>query len=348
MKKSVLALLLVGALLLSGCSGVSQESGISTPAESTKSGSTSSTSSVVSSVPTGGDKDQEKFDHKCKTIIEQMIGSMNEYSYSVQTDESSLQYDDNEISLSKILVEKVSGVGEEGRALFAFIDIYSEDEYQYFQTIKNFINFIDENAVEISGSSLYFIAINATENAEIDISITRDEYGTDITYGDRRIQAAYSERLKSMDLLKDSDEQITLPGLIKYDDLPSNVNSYDITVKYQDKELTHRWYKLENGKDDIVFVTYIDDGTYDNISDEDLIYYAYNSILDPKNELNQHSSYDFYIAFKSVKEVACSAYYSYSSLFAEYNSLHWIGQYEHLNSNPLNQELLGILKGESE
>lgn len=355
MKTRLFAIVLGACFILSGCSSVSQEN--SSPNSEGSNGSfplsstaeSSSSLITISSEPQAISDDQRReFDEKCEAIIEQLVDLMSgTVGYNVQFTKPNVQYDNDDVSLSKIYVIKISGNGEDYRHLYSFLDIYCEDEYLYFQAAKKFISFIDENAIEISGRDQYGIAINSNINNGIsDIGISRNEYGIDIVYGNRNIRSAYSDRLKNMELLKESNESLALPGLLKYDDLPKDVVPYDITVEYQGDSLTHKWYRLENGDDDKVFVTYIDDGTYDDMSDDELVYYAYNSILDPQNESDPSSfeSYDFYFAYKSGEGLVCSIHYD--PRFQEYSYVTWISQYDYLNSNPLNEELLRELTEE--
>ena len=354
MKTRLFAIVLGACFILSGCSSVSQDNTSPNSEGSNNTFSLSSTSEssssliTISSEPQAISDDQRReFDEKCKDFFERTIDSMPvPDGYSVQIIEPNVQYDNDDYSLSKIFVIRTYGNGEDERFLGSFLDIYCEDEYKYFQSVKKFISFIDENAIEISGRAHYGIAINSTRNRYFDINIMRDEYGIDIIYGNRSIRAAYSDRLKNMELLKESNESLALPGLLKYDDLPKDVVPYDITVEYQGDSLTHKWYRLENGDDDKVFVTYIDDGTYDDMSDDELVYYAYNSILDPQNESDPSSfeSYDFYFAYKSGEGLVCSIHYD--PRFQEYSYVTWISQYDYLNSNPLNEELLRELTEE--
>lgn len=356
-----IAAVLAACVFFTGCSGVSHESS-SSIAEGSNSISpilptTESDSLLISTISepqTISDMEREEFNEKCK----EYLGYFSMIFDSVQLTEPNVQYDNDDISLSKIYVVKGDYDGKEERILLSFLDIYCEDEYTYFQSLKNFINFIDENAIEISGSDQYAISVNLNKdgdnwNKDIDIMCGESGsgvYSTNILYRNRDIYAAYSDRLKNMEMLKDSRESISFSGLINYDDLPKDVVSYDITVQYEGKNLTHKWYKIEDDLSlygGINFVTYIDDGTYNDISDEELVYYAYNSIFDPQNDLKKYNSYNFYFAYKSGKEFVCLI--SYDTWTKNFSYFVWNGQYDYLNSNPLNQELLNELtQGTSE
>lgn len=357
MKKSVIAAAFAGIMFLSGCSGVSQDEYNSLIEENSKlkesSSSLESTSSETSTSETSNDTNsnnkelEEKFNTKCKNIVEQMFSLYNTLDYSIELTEPSVDYQNDNDCLSKIYVLKVNGNNEDQRFLMAFLDINSTDEYEYFQSAKKIINFVDENVLEICGRDQYMISINSTENGYTDISIYNKSSDVNIIYGNRAIQSAYSDRLKSMELFKDCDEQISLPGLIKFEDLPQDCVSYDITCEYKGKTLTHKWYKLDNGKDNHNYVTYIDDGTYDDMTDEELIFYAYISLFDEQNELNRYGN-NFYFAYKSGENLACSITYYVSSAFSDLSSCRWIGEYERLNSHDYNIELLNILTGKAE
>ncbi|MCM1276693.1 MAG: hypothetical protein NC299_15260 [Lachnospiraceae bacterium] len=358
MKKSILAGVLAAVMLLSGCSGVSEESGNSTVESNSSSRTESSGSSTIISSSTSETSEvsisdnkelEEKFNAKCKAVAEQMFSFYENVGYSVELTEPSVQYNNSDDSLFKIYVLKVSNANEDERIAMAFLDTNSTDEYKYFQSVKNFINFLGENALEICGRNQYMLAVNSTESGTTEISVTVnvDKESVDVVYGNRAVRSAYSDRLKSIDILKDCSEQLSLPALLKFDDLPQNCVSYDITNEYQGKSLTHKWYRLDDGQDDHNYVTYIDDGTYDDMTDEELIYYAYSALLDPQNELDRYSN-NFYFAYKSGEELACSITYYVSSAFKDWSSCRWLGDYEDLNSNLLNTGLLNVLQGKAE
>ncbi|MBE6890032.1 MAG: hypothetical protein E7485_08480 [Ruminococcaceae bacterium] len=324
MRKSILAMVLAAVLCFSGCSG-----------NSSSGGETSITQHV--------NREELKvgFEKKCDTLVNSFMTSSQSTDFDVKLTVPRVNYEDDAYSLSKIYVVSATGNDEDERALISFLDIYCEDEYQYFQTLKRYIEFISENAIDISGREQYIISVNATESGIVDIGITCSSYGASIVYGDRSIKSAYSSRLKNMELFKDSSESIAIRGLIKFEDLPSDVVSYDITVMYNDKAITHKWYSLDNDGDK-VFVTYIDDGTYDNLTDDELLYYAYSAVHDKQNELE--SLNEFCFAHKSGELVGNISYFNHS--FGNVAYAHWSGQYEHLNSDPLNQSLLSELNGE--
>lgn len=351
MKKSVMAAALAGVMLLSGCSGVSQESSSSAIGENssvqTDNGSSSTVTSSSANETSEGDTSdnkelEQKFDEKCEQLIEHFSSVMP----NTQFNEPSVQYENSDICVSKLYVLKNDDY-EDDRILMAFLDIYTDDEYEFFQTTKGFISFVEENVLEISGRNQFMISINPELDGASSISISCDDNGSSIIYADRSTRSAYSERLKSLDLLKECDEQLSLPGLVKFDDLPKNCISYDITCEYQGKTLTHKWYKLDDGKDDHNYVTYIDDGTYDDMTDEELLCYAYSALFDDQNELGTFSN-KFYFTYKSGEEMVCSIYFYPSEFLRENTSCHWLGKYEHLNSNTLNIKLLNTLKGQTE
>lgn len=321
MRKSIFIMVLAAILCFSGCSG-NLSSG----------GETSITQ------PTNTEELKTAFDKKCDTIANSFVASFQSTSFDVKITVPSVSYEDDAYSLSKIYVVSATGNGEDERALISFLDIYCEDEYQYFQTLKRYIEFISANAIDISGREQYIVNVNATDLGIVDIGITCDSYGVDIVYGDRHIKSAYSNRLKNMELLKDSSESIALRGLIKFEDLPSDVVPYDITVMCDDKAITHKWYSLDNDGDR-VFVTYIDDGAYDNITDDEFLYYAYSAVLDKQNELE--TSNDFCFAYKSGELVGEISYYNYS--FGSSAYAYWGSPYEYLNSDPLNEQYLNHL-----
>ncbi len=328
MKKSVLAMVLAASLFLTGCSGGAQEESNTSPIESTDN----------SNVPKN-DEQKEKFAEKCKEQIEQMKQLFSAYpNGEFQIDESSIQYAEDDIYSSKIYVFK-GGNNNDERFLMCYLDIYSTDEYEFFQVTKEFISFIEENALDIAGRNEFMISINPQDNGVANIGIIYQKNGTTITYADRHIRSAYSDRLKSMDLFKECSEQISISGLIKYDDLPSDHKSYDVTCEYDGKQLTHKWYKIDDGTLGNVFVTYIDDGSYDDITDEELIYYAYFSAFDPNNIDDSEMINDYYFAYKSGENIVCSIHYM--NIFNKLNSFscNWNDKYEYLNDNEFNISL---------
>jgi PBP1b-binding outer membrane lipoprotein LpoB len=348
MKKRFVAIVLGICFIVSGCSDNSKESNSSIQDRTNSTTSDFQTEEINSSPIDNNNERKEEFDKKCKELTEQFISSIPETAgYSMQLTEPEIEYDTYGGDLSKIYVIKANGNGEDERLLIGYLDIFSDDEYAYFQAAKKYIEFIDENAIDISGRENYYIMINTTIDKKYDIYIYRANDNVKITYGDRHIHSAYSERLKNMDLFKECSESISLPGLVKFDDLPKDTASYEITVEYNGKSLSHKWYKLEDCDSDTVFVTYIDDGSYDGISDDELLYYAYSSIIDPQNKLNDYSFYDFIIAYKSGEHFAGSI--TYSPYFSKHSYATWVERYEHLNDNAFNRKLLSILsEGSSE
>lgn len=319
MKKTIFALCLCTCVLLSGCSSVLQ-SDIS----ATSSGDEATTP-----------QDEEDFYQKCDNDIQAFKQSMSGSGYDVKVKEPDVQYESE--NLNKIYVLEADGADSKDRILVGYMDIYYDDEYKYFLSAKDFINYIKENAIEISGSDQYLIAINKEENGLSDISLSHTENQNSIIYRDRNTRSAYSERFKSIDGFADYNESLTLPGLLLFDDLPGSTQVFDVTARYNDKDLTHKWYKVENGEHDINFVSYIDDGTYEDISDDELVYYAYNAIYDSGLELSEYSFYDFYLANKAG-EVQFSLFYS--PRHGNLSYAHWLNQYEQMNSNQLNKSLL--------
>lgn len=291
---------------------------------------------------------REKFNKKCDKIIEQMEKSLSSTTdFNMQFAVSSLQYDNSDKYSSKLYT--IKGDNEDDRYLLAFLDIYTTDEYEFFQATKEFISFVSQNALDICGRNQFVMEINSQENGLCDIGITYDTENSSITYTDRSTRSAYSERLKSIDILSDCNEQLTVSGLLNYDEVSKTFKAYDVSCEFQGKVLTHKWYNIEDGKNKNIFVTYIDDGTYDNLSDEELIYYAYNSAFTSNNVgATNYINDGHYFAYKSSKDVACSIrYYEYGGKMRGFYCT-WGGEYEYLNSNPLNQELLDALNEETE
>lgn len=345
--KKVIALLLAAILLLSGCSNVSQEgSNLNTASSSTNEAAiinSSSNNSVPQSSPIDHKK-EEQFNAKCKELLKTMTTSMAENSYDFQAVESAVQYGNSNEYMSKLYTIKDDN---DDRYLFGLMDIYSNDEYEFFQNVKGFVSFAAENALEGAGRDQFMIAINPNETGTAVLSILYSvSEGSSIIYADRSVRSAYSDRLKSINILKDSTENLTLGGLIKYDDVSQLYTPYDISCDFQGKKLTHQWYKLDDEKTQSrnVFVTYIDDETYSNISDEELIYYAYSSALDPNNTgATNYYNDGHYFAYKTSNDIACSIHYYVMGGEIVYFSCTWSGEYEYLNSNPLNEQLKAAL-----
>lgn len=322
MKKVILALCLFTCALISGCSSASQNS-------------VSTTSDDEATAP----QSEEDFYQKCANDVQALKLSMSSSGYDIKVKEPDVQYEGD--SPNKIYVLEADGADNKDRILVGYMDIYYDDEYKYFLSAKNFINYIKGNAIEISGSDQYWITINKGENGLSDIFLSHTENQNSIIYRDRSIRSAYSERFKSIDGFADYNESLALPGLLLFDDLPGNIQTFDVTVRYNNKDVTHKWYKVENGEHDINFVTYIDDGTYENVSDDELVYYAYNAIYDSELELSEYSFYDFYLANKSG-EVQFSLFYS--PRYGDLSYAYWLNEYEQLNSNQLNKSLLEEFK----
>lgn len=341
MKKCIIAAILAGAMLLSGCSRSPSADDNSKQEEQSSSYSSTQTSESTSTNGTGesidnsyliGKEQEEKFELKCKILLEILLDSMPNTLY----DEPGVQYENASNCLSKVFVIKNE---DDDRILIGFLDIPSDDEYSFFQSAKGFISFVEDNVIEIAGRDQFMILINLQEDASFDIDIRHSGEVSSITYADRRIRSAYSDRFKSIDLFKDSAEHISLPGLIRYDDVSKLYEPYDISYEYNGKTLTHKWYKLEDEQN--LYVTYIDDGTYTNMSDEELIFYVYaSSYVNGIEGATQSLNDGYYFAYKSGKEVACEIrYYTLGNRIISFVCT-WHGEYEHLNSNPLNTQLL--------
>ncbi len=328
MKKSIIVVLLTACLFLSGCSEVSQEESNSTLIESTDN------SNVLKN-----DGRKEQFATKCKEQIEQLEQLYVTFSDDFKIEEASVQSPESDMYTSKIYVAKTGASNNEDRILMSFLEIYSDDEYEFFQAAKEFVSFVDENAVDIAGRDQFMISINIQDNGTSSISIMCQEGSTSIIYADRSIHSAYSDRFKSLDLFAECEEQISTLGLIRFDDLPKSCTPYDISCEYNEKTLTHKWYKIDDFTDNNIFVTYIDDGSYNDITDEELIYYAYISAFDPDNTDDSKMISEYYFAYQSGETVVCSI--RYMKLFKNLNSFscNWINEYEYLNDNEFNINL---------
>lgn len=318
MKKRLFAFVLMACMALTGCS----ESAI-----------------------TENKIERQTFDEKCEKFFSFMNTAQFDFDYA----ESSAKYDDLDNSVSKIYVVSSPENNGEERILVAFLDIFTDDEYQYFQCVKDFISFIDDNLVEISGRSEcpYQVSVNSTINDDglgyIDISISCDTNRANVIYGNRAIKLAYSDRINNMGIFEKINEIIAVKGLLNFAELPEDTVSYDITVNRTGIEHTHKWYTMQDGED-TVFATYIDDGTYQEITDDELIVYAYNSIFDTQNKLNKYDTYYFYIA-KQTGEPICRI--EFWTSVPNLSTVTWSNGYEHLNDDPYNQQHLEVLKNVS-
>lgn len=344
MKKALLSAVLAAVLLVSGCSDVSQ---VSTNENS--SDIENNLSTVENNATQTGNKEREQlFNDKCEQIIKAFSDSIiNASGEVVQFNLSSIQYDDGNEYLSKLYTVK-GGKNNNYRCAFGFIDIYTTDEYEYFQVVKEFISFVNENALELSGSNQFVIDVNAKEGGTCDIGIVYENDYSSITYANRNVRSAYSERLKSIDILKDSREELTTLGLVNYKDVSALYEPYEVSCDFQGKTLTHKWYKIEDDKDNSVFVTYIDDGTYDDMSDDELIFYAYSASTSPSHNNKNGSDVKTYFAYKSKSGIACSFHLYSSPAFREYSYCSWAGDYERFNSNTNNMKYEMILKGNTD
>ena len=340
MKKAFLSLTLVAMLALSGCS---DNSGIFT---SNYSGNALGSSQIIS------EHKKAEFYERCDNQNNQFISSQNNAGFSeINCSVSSVQYEDGNCFLSKIYVFK-SGDSTDSRMTVGYIDIYSEDEYDFFKAAKGFICFVKENAIDISGRSNFSIVINPKKDAAgnfYDISVLYSDGSSSIDYSSRKLRSAYSERFKSIEFLEGSRQSLSLLGLIDYDDVSKIYDPFSISTKLQEKVLSHTWYKVEEDKEDTVFVTYIDDGTYGNMADDELVYYAFSVA----NELSKTEPYlsdiTVYFANKSNKDkIACSLHYYQAKNRIQYSNCTWFGEYERLNENSLHIYLEKLLKGEAD
>ena len=339
MKREFFALLFCGSMLLTGCAKSSTVS--------TETSARSSNSSVISNElnEITNDTRVSEFEQNCSTATK----LYQEYLLTgtgAEISESSAKYDCGSDCLYKIYVVDCGEESSDGKGVWAFFDINTNDEYQYFVAVKDFANYIVENVVDISGDDNYIISVNAGEYMLADLQIIGWDSNVNIIYGSRELKSAYSQRLKNMDAFKDCEERYTLSGLRRYDDLPSNTQSREISVEYESKKLVHKWYEITDADNSLAFVTYIDDGTYDNVSDDELIAFLYGSISEHQSEMDsvKQTSFYFYITDKSGTIDICTVFY-YSS-FSGFSNVYWSGDYSHLNDNSLNISMFQALKGE--
>lgn len=344
MKKAILSAVLAAVLLVSGCSDVSQ---VSTNENS--SDIENNLSTVENNATQTGNKEREQlFNDKCEQITKAFSDSIvNASDEVVQFNLSSIQYEVGNEYLSKLYTVK-GGKNNNYRCAFGFIDIYTTDEYEYFQIVKGFISFVNENALDLCGSNNFSIEVNGKVNGAGDIGVVYEKDYSSITYANRNIRSAYSERLKSIEILKDSREELTTLGLVNYEDVSKLYEPYEVSCEFQGKTLTHKWYKIEDDKDDSVFVTYIDDGTYDDMSDDELVFYAYSASTSPSHNIKNGSDVTAYFAYKSKPDIACSLHLNSSPILREYSYCSWSGDYERLNSNTYNKQFEMILKGKTD
>ena len=150
------------------------------------------------------------FYKKCDGLMEQLAAAQkdNEYakiSYTIP----SVQYKDGDKSSSKMYVVKMEKSDE--RAVIGYIDIYAEDEYEFFKTAKDYILFVKENALDVSGRSDFSVTINPKEKAVgifYDITVLYANGASSIFYSSESLCSAYSERFKGIDFLKDSKQDV--------------------------------------------------------------------------------------------------------------------------------------------
>lgn len=345
MKKTI-ALSLAAVMLLSGCSSKTEESATLT---SSQSSNTAFTNEPINSIPQTISKEkEEQFNQKCQKVIEAFVSSFKSVSPNVDVKyrEPTVNYKSGNNYLTKLFSVK-SGNNENERGLICFLDIFTDDEYEFFQTMRDVISFLEKNALDICGQNRFVIYINSQENGGGDIGIVFEENNASVSYANRNIRSAYSDRLKSIDILKDCDESLSLKGLIKFDDVSKLYEPYDVSCEYNGKTLTHKWYKIDEDENKPIFVTYIDDGTYNDMSDEELIYYAYNSVYNENNKVKFNEDGVYHFAYKSDEHdypMACTIYYYSSEYFKEHSLMKWYGDYDRLNSNPLNEKLNAELK----
>lgn len=339
MMKKLTALVML-AILLSGCGenmGVlGQPTDESSVSESSDNASGSSASVL---------NREENFELKCSTVCEQLRTNNADF-FTTKFDKSSVQYQSGEIYLSKILnitaIDLQSGEKTGKSSAAAFMNIYSESEDDIFKAVTNFLSFVEENLSKISENndfSAYFF-INDNEHFDINITFRENKYA--ITFSDKNVRAAYSEMFKAVKKFEDSSQGLTFNGLIKYNAVTEQYAPFDISCDYEGKTLSHKWYKVE-APGGFFFVTYIDDGSYDDMSDEELIYYAYKASRDPANYTENTTRNTYYFAHKSGYDLACAITFSLGDNASKDNSCSWYGDYKRLSANPLYLELLSGL-----
>lgn len=330
MKKVFLSAILVVVLLVSGCSD------------------SSSLQNNVSGSIQNVNQERANFTVKCEQIIKRFSDISIEMEFPApQIDEARIQYESGDIYSSKLYTVK-SGKNNDYRYIMGFIDIYTTDEYEYFQVVKGFISFVNENTLDLCGSNNFSIEVNGKVNGAVDIGVVYEKDYSSITYANRNIRSAFSERLKSIEILKDCREELTTLGLVNYEDVSNLYEPYEISCEYQDKILSHKWYKIDEDENNPVFVTYIDDGTYDDMSDDELVFYAYSASTSPSHNIKSGSDVTAYFAYKSNSGIACSLHLNSSPILREYSYCSWSGDYERLNSNAYNKQFELILKGKTE
>lgn len=338
MKKKTIALFLA-SLLLSGCRADMSDP-LGQPESESSDNTTGNSASVLNR--------EENFDLKCKRVFEQLSQNNSDF-FKPEFDEASIQYQKGEIYLSKIYnltpVDLNSGDKIGDVAAVAFLNVYSESEDEIFQTAIDFITFVEEKAPEISESSDFSVYIFFNDSERFDINITGGANDFGIVYSDKNVRSAYSEKFKAVPRFENCAEGVAFSGIIKYDAVSELYAPFDFSCDYEGKTLSHKWYKAEAPDGGFFFVTYIDDGSYDDMSDEELIYYAYKASRDPANYSEEEGSARnfYYFAYKSGYEMACVIACSLSNNSDKQNTCTWYGDYSRLSSNPLNLELLSGL-----
>lgn len=194
MKRAILSLAIAAALVLSGCSD----------------GSEIYTSDNLSALQAISEQKKAAFYKKCDGLMEQFAVAQEDMGYDkVSYTSSSVQYKDGDKSSSKIYVVKMGK--SDDRAVFGYIDIYTDDEYEFFKTAKDYILFVKENALDVSGRSDFSVTINPKENAVgsfYDIAVWYSDGASSIAYSSESLFSAYSERFKGIDFLKDSQQNV--------------------------------------------------------------------------------------------------------------------------------------------
>lgn len=194
MKRAILSLAIAAALALSGCSD----------------GSGIYTSDNLNALQIISEQKKAAFYEKCDGLMEQLAAAQEDMGYDkVSYTSSSVQYKDGDKSSSKMYVFKMEKGDDRG--VIGYIDIYTDDEYEFFKTAKDFILFVKENALDVSGRSDFSVTINPKEKAVgifYDITVLYANGASSIFYSSESLCSAYSERFKGIDFLKDSKQDV--------------------------------------------------------------------------------------------------------------------------------------------
>lgn len=194
MKRAIISLAIAAGLALSGCSD----------------GSGIYTSDNLSALQTISEQKKAAFYEKCDGLMEQLAAAQKDNEYAkISYTTPSVQYKDGDKSSSKMYVVKMEKSDE--RAVIGYIDIYAEDEYEFFKTAKDYILFVKENALDVSGRNNFSVTINPKENAVgsfYDIAVWYENGASSIVYSSESLFSAYSERFKGIDFLKDSRQNV--------------------------------------------------------------------------------------------------------------------------------------------